>query len=55
MGLDPVWADDPAIGDHMINAGAETVEEKPAFRHAFRTQRCLIVADGFYEWQRQDD
>jgi putative SOS response-associated peptidase YedK len=53
-GLIPSWADDPGIGDHMINARAETAAEKPAFRHAFRTQRCLVVADGFYEWQRQD-
>ena len=53
-GLIPSWADDPGIGDRMINARAETVAEKPAFRHPFRTQRCLVVADGFYEWQRQD-
>jgi len=53
-GLIPSWADDPGIGNHMINARAETAAEKPAFRHAFRTQRCLIIADGFYEWQRQD-
>jgi putative SOS response-associated peptidase YedK len=53
-GLIPPWADDPNIGDHMINARAETVAERPAFRHAFRTQRCLVVADGFYEWQRQN-
>ncbi len=53
-GLVPSWADDPGIGDHMINARAETAAEKPAFRHAFRTQRCLMVADGFYEWQRKD-
>jgi putative SOS response-associated peptidase YedK len=53
-GLVPSWADDPAIGDRMINARAETAAEKPAFRHPFRTQRCLVVADGFYEWKRQD-
>ena len=53
-GLVPPWADDPGIGDHMINARAETVADKPSFRHAFRTQRCLVVADGFYEWKRQD-
>ena len=53
-GLIPSWADDPGIGDRLINARAETVAEKPAFRHPFRTRRCLVVADGFYEWQRQD-
>ena len=53
-GLIPSWADDPGVGDRMINARAETVADKPAFRHPFRTQRCLVVADGFYEWQRQD-
>jgi putative SOS response-associated peptidase YedK len=52
-GLIPSWADDPNIGDHMINARAETVAEKPAFRTAFRTQRCLVVADGFYEWKKE--
>jgi putative SOS response-associated peptidase YedK len=53
-GLIPSWADDPGIGDRLINARAETVADKPAFRHPFRTRRCLVVADGFYEWQRQD-
>jgi putative SOS response-associated peptidase YedK len=53
-GLIPAWADDPAIGHRMINARAETVAERPAFRAAFRRRRCLILADGFYEWQRQD-
>jgi putative SOS response-associated peptidase YedK len=53
-GLIPSWADDPGIGNRMINARAETVADKPAFRHPFRTRRCLVVADGFYEWQRQD-
>jgi len=51
-GLVPFWARDPAIGARMINARAETVAEKPAFRAAFRRRRCLIVADGFYEWQK---
>jgi putative SOS response-associated peptidase YedK len=51
-GLIPVWADDPSIGSRMINARAETVGMKPAFRSAFRHRRCLIVADGFYEWQK---
>jgi putative SOS response-associated peptidase YedK len=53
-GLVPSWADDAGIGDRLINARAETVAEKPAFRHPFRTRRCLVIADGFYEWQRQD-
>ncbi len=51
-GLIPSWAKDPAIGGRMINARAETVAEKPAFRAAFRRRRCLIAADGFYEWTK---
>jgi len=51
-GLIPSWADDAAIGNRMINARAETVADKPAFRAAFKRSRCLIVADGFYEWQK---
>jgi putative SOS response-associated peptidase YedK len=51
-GLIPFWAKDPKIGSRMINARSETVAEKPAFRAAFRQRRCLIVADGFYEWQK---
>jgi putative SOS response-associated peptidase YedK len=51
-GLIPSWAKDPAIGSRMINARAETVGEKPAFRAAFRRRRCLIPADGFYEWEQ---
>src|SRR5271166_4076347 len=50
-GLIPSWATDPAIGSRMINARADTVASKPAFRAAFKQRRCLIVADGFYEWQ----
>ena len=49
-GLIPSWAKDPKIGNRMINARAETVAEKPSFRTAFRKRRCLIPADGFYEW-----
>jgi putative SOS response-associated peptidase YedK len=50
-GLIPAWAKDPAIGNQLINARAETVATKPAFRAALRERRCLIVTDGFYEWQ----
>ena len=50
-GLIPWWAKDPSIGNRMINARAETVSEKPAFRDALRRRRCLVLADGFYEWQ----
>ena len=53
-GLVPHWAKDPTIGSRMINARAESVAEKPAFRSALRYRRCLIVADGFYEWQAQN-
>lgn len=52
-GLIPSWAKDAKIGAKLINARAETVAEKPAFRTAFKGRRCLIVADGFYEWQQQ--
>jgi putative SOS response-associated peptidase YedK len=51
-GLVPFWAKDPSIGSRMINARAETVAEKPSFRAAFRKRRCLILADGFYEWHK---
>lgn len=51
-GLVPFWADDSTIGYKMINARAETVAQKPAFRKAFAHRRCLIVADGFYEWKK---
>jgi putative SOS response-associated peptidase YedK len=54
-GLVPFWADDPKIGYKMINARSETVAEKPAFRKAFAQRRCLIPADGFYEWKQTDD
>lgn len=51
-GLIPAWAKDPSIGNRMINARAETMAEKPAFRVALQRRRCLVLADGFYEWQR---
>jgi len=51
-GLVPSWAQDPSIGARMINARAETVHEKPAFRTAFRRRRCLVLADGYFEWQK---
>lgn len=50
-GLIPSWAKDPAIGNRMINARAETIATKPAFRAGFRKRRCVIPADGFYEWR----
>jgi putative SOS response-associated peptidase YedK len=49
-GLVPFWAKDPAIGNKMINARMETVHEKPAYRRAFASRRCLLPADGYYEW-----
>jgi len=53
-GLIPSWSKDIKIGAKLINARAETVAEKPAFRSAFKRRRCLILADGFYEWQEQE-
>ena len=54
-GLVPTWAKDPSIGNSMINARAETVAEKPSYRNAFKHRRCLVLADGFYEWRREGD
>lgn len=54
-GLVPFWAKDPSIGNKMINARAETVAEKPSYRAAFKHRRCIVLADGFYEWHRDGD
>ncbi|UCG30406.1 MAG: SOS response-associated peptidase [candidate division WOR-3 bacterium] len=54
-GLVPFWADDPSIGYKMINARAETVSQKKSFARAFKKHRCLVVADGFYEWRKLAD
>ena len=51
-GLIPSWAKDSAIGNRMINARAETLAEKPAFRSALKKRRCIIPADGFFEWKK---
>lgn len=51
-GLIPSWAKDPKIGNRMINARGETLAEKPSFRAAYKRRRCLIIADGFYEWAK---
>ncbi len=53
-GLIPYWAKDPSIGYKLINARSETVTSKPSFREAFESRRCLIPADGFYEWKRAE-
>ena len=53
-GLVPFWAKEVSIGYKMINAKAETVSEKPSFRKPFKNKRCLVLADGFYEWKKPD-
>jgi putative SOS response-associated peptidase YedK len=53
-GLIPAWAKEASIGGRLINARSETVAEKPAFRSAFRKRRCLVPADGFYEWRKRE-
>jgi putative SOS response-associated peptidase YedK len=54
-GLIPSWAKDSSMGAKLINARAETIAEKPSFRSPFRHSRCLIIADGFYEWQKLEN
>lgn len=54
-GLIPFWAKDASIGNRMINARAETVAEKPSYRAAYRHRRCIVLADGYYEWHRDGD
>ncbi|MEM7351192.1 MAG: SOS response-associated peptidase [Acidobacteriota bacterium] len=54
-GLIPFWAKDIKIGNRMINARSETVAEKPAFRASLKRKRCVILADGFYEWKKMSD
>jgi putative SOS response-associated peptidase YedK len=52
-GLVPSWSQDPSIGQRMINARSETLLEKPSFKQLVATRRCLVPADGFYEWRRE--
>ncbi len=53
-GLIPSWAKDPKIGNRMINARSETLAEKPSFRNAYKRRRCLVLADGYYEWRKDN-
>ena len=54
-GLVPFWADDPSIGNRLINARAESARDKPSFRDSFKKRRCLVVADGYYEWKKEKE
>lgn len=54
-GLVPFWAKDPKVGGRMFNARVETVASKPAFRRALKKRRCIVPADGYYEWKKLDD
>ena len=54
-GLIPSWAKEASIGNKMINARAETLAEKPSFRTSFRRRRCLVLANGFYEWRKNPE
>ena len=54
-GLIPSWAKDPKIGNRMINARSETLAEKPSFRTAYKRRRCLVLADGYYEWRGEEE
>jgi len=54
-GLIPSWAKDPSIGNRMINARAETVSDKPSYRNAYKRRRCIVPADGFFEWRQTKD
>ncbi|WCK55175.1 SOS response-associated peptidase [Aneurinibacillus sp. Ricciae_BoGa-3] len=53
-GLIPYWAQDPKIAYKMINARAESIDQKPSYKHSFKNKRCLVIADSFYEWKRED-
>ena len=53
-GLTPSWSKDPSIGNHMINARSETVDQKPSFKNSLKHRRCIVPANGFYEWQDVD-
>ena len=54
-GLVPAWAENPSVGSRLINARSETVAEKPSFRSAFQRRRCIVPADGFFEWKKDED